>query len=93
MMAVIGTITQQPADVLDYDVDCTDLLDGGDTLASVTSTATPSGLTVNSILGTDYVKVWVRDGVAGTSYKIEVTVTTTLGRTKQDELKVRIKEV
>jgi hypothetical protein len=68
------------------------LLDGGDTLLSVTTAATPSGLTVTNVLGDDYVKVWLSDGSVG-SYKVEVTVTTSRGRVKQDEFKVKIKEV
>jgi hypothetical protein len=95
-MAIIGTITQQPVDVLDYDIDVTALVEGGDAIASVVATVTPSGeLEVSPIETSDtLVKLWIGpDGVAGTTYKIEVTVTTDNGRIKQDELRVKIKEV
>lgn len=94
-MAVIGSYVQQPSDRLDYDIDCTDLVGLDDSVASVTVTTTPAaGLTVNAIVNpnNDGVKAWVGPGAAG-SYKLDVTVTTTLGRIKQDELKIRVKEV
>lgn len=95
-MAVIGSYVQQPADRMDYDVDCTDLVDDdADSIASAVVTVTPAtGLTVNSVVNPAHtgVKVWAGPGAVGT-YKAEVTVTTTLGRIKQDELKIRVKEV
>jgi hypothetical protein len=56
---------------------------------------TPVGLTVTSLvpLGAKSAKIWITGGVSGTTYKIEVTVTTSLGRVKQDELKCKIKEI
>lgn len=94
-MAIIGSYVQQPADRLDYDIDCTDLIGSDDSVSSVAIAVTPAtGLTVNGIVNPsdDGVKAWVGPGAAGT-YKLEVTVTTALGRIKQDELKIRVKEV
>jgi hypothetical protein len=88
-------VIQQPTDVLDYDIDVSALVEGGDAIASVTAVITPSGeLTVSPIETDDEtVKLWIGpDGIAGTTYKIEVTVTTDLGRVKQDEIKVKIKD-
>ncbi len=90
----IGTVTQQPADKIDYDIDCSDLCQGGDSVASVTDDTTPAGLTVTTFVGTsNKVKVWISDGISGATYKVQVTVTTTLGRIKQDEIRVKIKEI
>ncbi len=93
-MAVIGTINQQPDDVLDYDIDVTALVEGGDGIASVASAITPAtGLTVDPIETDDAtVKLWIGPGTAGT-YKVEVTVTTNNGRVKEDEIRVKIKDV
>lgn len=90
-MAIIATYTQQPADRIDYDIPYD--LESTDSIASVTATVSPSGLTVTATNNSPRVKLWVSGGTSGTTYKIEVTVTTTIGRIKQDELKIRCKEV
>lgn len=93
---ILDTFTQQPADTLDYDIDYTDWL-GTDTLSSVACTA-DAGITITDpasalIWGADKkVKVWASGGIDGTKYKITVTVTTAIGRIKQDEIYVRVKE-
>jgi hypothetical protein len=92
-MAVIGSFTQQPADKLDYDVDYSEWLQTGDSVLSTVVTASPSGLTLSDLIVGSKVKVWVSGGVNLTKYKITVTTTTALGRIKQDELKVSIKEI
>ena len=38
------------------------------------------------------VKVWLRGGVSGTSYKVELTIDTDRGRRGQVEFRVRVKE-
>lgn len=95
-MAVLATFEKQPADVMDYDIDYTQWLPSTDSVASVSYTVTPSGaLAVNSALvienGTR-VKLWVSGGTNASTYKAEVTVTTVLGRIKQDEVRFRVKE-
>lgn len=93
-MTVLSIFTQQPADVLDYDVEYADFLVPPDALASATVAVTPTGLTVAAPVkvGTRY-KLWVSGGTSSVTYKVTITVTTTLGRTKQDELKFKIKDV
>lgn len=87
---LIGTYTQQPADRLDYDIPCT--LASGDSIASVAAVVTPSpGLTVTAVNDSPNVKLWVESGTLGT-YKVDVTITTGLGRVKQVEVRFRIKE-
>lgn len=92
-MTVIGTITQQPADKIDYDIDCSDIAGADDSIVLAEVAVTPSGLTVTALPRGDKVKLWVYGGVSGSTYKVEVTVTTTLGRIKQGELKVKIKDI
>lgn len=93
-MAVVGTFKKQPVEVLDYDIDFTTFLDGIDTLLSAIATVEPTGsLTIDSVSANgDRVKVWLSGGTDGLSYKVTVTATTTDGRVKQDEFKVRVKE-
>ena len=91
---IIGTIIQQPSDNMDYSIDVTKLVGtAGDTLSTVTASSSPSGLSVIPVkVDNNTAKVWVSSGVAETQYKIEVVLTTTNGRIKQDELIVQIKE-
>lgn len=99
-MAIIASFSQQPADKLDYDVwyanspdGAPDWLNSGDVIESAVVTAAPAGLTVMDLVFGDRVKLWVSEGISGMTYKVTVTVTTTEGRVKQDELKFKIKEV
>jgi hypothetical protein len=39
------------------------------------------------------VKLWITGGTSGSTYKVEVTMTTDDGRVKQAELRFRIKEL
>lgn len=97
-MALLATYTQQPADVLDYDIDYnadeSPWLLTGDALASAVATVTPVGLTVATplVVGSK-IKLWISGGTTGTTYKVTLTTTTTLGRVKQDELKFKIKDI
>lgn len=94
-MAVLQTFEKQPADVLDYDVDYVEWLPNGDSLDTVDVAVSPEGLSVETALivnsGTR-VKLWVSGGINGKTHKAEITVTTTLGRVKQDEVRFRVKE-
>ena len=99
-MGYFATYTKQPADKLDYDCDCSDVVAGGDSVDSVVASVTdiagtevPALLTVTPVVSdSETVKLWVEDGTAGKSYKIEFTVTTTLSRVKQGEVKLKVKD-
>lgn len=99
-MGYLATYTKQPADKLDYDCDCSDVVAGGDSVDSVVASVTdiagtevPALLTVTPVVSdSETVKLWVEDGTAGKSYKIEFTVTTTLSRVKQGEVKLKVKD-
>lgn len=92
-MTVLATFIKQPADVQDYDIDFSKYLDAiEDTPASYTASA-EDGLNIDSSLIVDKrVKVWISGGTSGTVYKITVTLTTLIGRTKQVEIKIKVKE-
>lgn len=92
-MAILGRFTKQPGEVQDYDVSFVDWLAAlTDTAVSHTVTV-DAGLTLDSSVLTDgVVKAWLRGGTDGTSYKVTVTVVTAVGRTKEDEIVVKVKE-
>ena len=95
-MSILATFKKQPTDVQDFDIDFTEWLTGmGDTALG------PTGLVVEaddgiSIVATvlldGVVKVWTSGGTDGKTYKITATVTTEGGRTKQAEIKIKVKE-
>lgn len=91
---ILGAVTQQPAERLDYDIDYAeqDFLTTGETISSAVATVDPVGLTVALVNVSPRIKLWIEGGTAGTTYKVTTTATTSGGRIKQDELKVRIKD-
>jgi hypothetical protein len=91
---ILGNFTKQPVDVLDYDIDYSDWLTTGDNVESVTVVAEPTGLTVdNKFVNDPRVKIYLSGGSDGATYKITVTTTTADGRVKQDEFKLKVKEI
>lgn len=94
-MAIVGRMTKQPVEVLDYDLDFTSWVPAGDSLLTATSAVTPSGLTLGTttIFATSWVKVRLSGGTDSTRYKVETNVTTTNGLVKQAEFYVSVKEV
>lgn len=85
----------QPDESLDYDLDYTDWLTTGDNVSSATVTVTPADELAATLvqINDPRVKVWLEGGVDGTTYKVSVTMTTADGRVKQDEFKIRVKEI
>lgn len=96
-MPVIGTIHQQPSDREDYDIDFTDWFPADDPIASASVSHTPATTpdlyvthAINAPL--DLVKVWISAGKSDTTYKVTVSAQTAGGRSKEVELKVKIKD-
>lgn len=92
---MLGILTKQPVDQLDYDLDFTEWLDDGDTITSAVAIVDPvdGTLVIDSInIASPVVKVWLSGGDNGKSYKIEVTATTTGGRIKEECFKIRVKD-
>lgn len=93
-MAILATYTKQPAERKDYDLDYSDWLPNGDTVASATATVSPSGLTVDApvVVSGKTVKLWVSGGTGGVKYKVTVKATTTVGRIDEEELIFNVKD-
>ncbi|HJV52790.1 MAG TPA: hypothetical protein VJ652_15085 [Noviherbaspirillum sp.] len=93
---MLGTVQKQPADQLDYDIDFERWLTDSDTIT--TATAAVSGaddfLTLQSVqVASPKVKVWLAGGSDGVTYTITVTTSTAGGRIKEEEFKLRVKEI
>ena len=90
----LGNFTKQPVEIIDYDIDYSEWLTAGDNVQGATVEVSPVGLTVESTFINDpRVKIWVSGGTTGTTYKLTVTATTAYGRVKQDEFKVKVKDI
>lgn len=91
---MLGVLTKQPADILDYDVNFEEWLSEDDTVASAGAVVEPAGeITITDVLiSNPIVKIWLAGGVDGSSYKITVTTTTAFGRKKETEFRIRVKD-
>lgn len=90
----LGNFTKQPVEVKDYDIDYSEWLSAGDNVESATVTVSPTGLTVDAVYINDpRIKIWLSGGTDGAAYKLTVTMTSADGRIKQDEFKIKVKDV
>jgi hypothetical protein len=95
-----NTFVKDPEDVLDYDLDYANPVDRwlseGDTLNSATATLDvddTSNLVIDSVGFTDtMVKLWLSGGDDGETALIHVLVTTVGLRTKEVDVRIRIRE-
>lgn len=92
---IIETILLQPADVKDWDIDCTPMFNNDDTdyVTEVTTTIRtiqdPVTLAASAVIaGPGTVKVWLSGAVPSVEWMVEVTVKSFVGREQQDELLV-----
>ena len=94
-MTMLGTFTQQPADVLDYVVNAAPWLnDRGDTIAHITHAVTPSSGTVSAPThSAGLISAFFSGPASGVAYKVSLTVHTTGGRVKQIEFMVLVREI
>jgi hypothetical protein len=98
---MLGIMMKEPADQRDYDIDFSRWLPDGDTVTTAVATVdppydavlNPTGLQVTSIgVTSPIVKVWVNGGVSGITYKVSVTTSTSGGRIKEVDFKIRVKD-
>lgn len=103
-MAILGTIQKQPAEVIDFDIDCADYfggVDSSDTINTITAvvssgsglTLGPGSLPETALVGTQRGKVWIGAGTTGTTYKVTVTMTSVAGRVREYDVRVIVKEI
>lgn len=90
-----GTYLKQPADVMDYDLDYSEWLTPGDNVDSTVIDIAPSGAleAVSVFVQDPRIKLWLSGGTTGTTYKVTATTTTADGRIKQDEFRIKVKDI
>ncbi len=94
-MALLGSFTKQPREVLDFDIDYSTVLEGRtDTITGVVLEVTPAGLTLGAaILTGNIAKAKVSTGTAAVSYKVTTLATSSAGLVYEDEINVLVEEV
>jgi hypothetical protein len=101
---ILGTFSKQPVDRYDYDIDYSEWLTERDNVESVVVSILPNEdlmdpvpvdkLEVLSVTVMDpIVKLWIDGGRNGITYKVTLTMTTADGRIKQDEFKLKVKDI
>jgi hypothetical protein len=87
--------TKDPNEVLDYKFDWdTNYLETGETISAATVTV-ESGITKNSDSITDSnrtVTVWLSGGTAGNEYTVTCQIDTSLGRTAERDMIIKVEE-
>lgn len=88
-MATIKLTPKNPDEVIDYDIDVSRWLGGGDTINDATAEAIGVNVDAIQIHGT-IVKAWLSGGEKNTMSETTITLTTAAGRVKQITLLLRI---
>lgn len=93
----IGKFTKTPTERKRYQIDYTNWLDTGETVATRAFTVEPTGsLVVDASLiltGNKAVSFFVNGGDDGETYKVVVTITTSGGQTKEDLVYFSVRDV
>lgn len=94
-MALLGSFTKQPREVLDFDINYAIVLQGrSDTITGVTVEVSPAGLTLSSAVVTGSVaKVKVSTGTTATTYKVTALATSSAGLVYEDEINILVEDV
>jgi len=98
---MLGIMVKEPADQRDYDIDYSRWLPDDDMVTTAVAavdppydaTENPDGVQIMSVVvANPVVKVWAKGGVDGHSYKVSVTASTSGGRIKEVDFKIRVKD-
>lgn len=101
----LGVIVKQPADRQNYFIEYGDYLQESEVVLSSVITVVNQDVLAEGVVDTMHVvqpvvvpggtaiEFWLDSGLAGSTYKLEATTTTTSGNIKQDEIKIKVKEV
>ena len=87
-------VIKQPLEVLNLEMDFTNLLDTGEVISSPTVTTTPTGLTISGVTidsTAKKVEMVASGGTDGVTYRFDILVTTNASQTLEGDgiLKVR----
>ena len=87
------TFYKQPHERLDYSMNFSEWLDG-DKIESATVDIDNQGISVEAFSFDDYhVKIWLAGGADGEKGKVTCSIETIVGKIKESEFKIKIKEL
>lgn len=94
-MALLGSFTKQPREILDFDISYATVLAGrSDTITGVTLEVSPAGLTLSSpVITGDVMKAKASLGTTAVSYTITALATSSAGLVYEDEITCLVEEV
>jgi hypothetical protein len=94
-MALLGSFTKQPREILDFDISYATVLAGRtDTISGVVLEVAPAGLTLSTPVVTNNVmKAKASLGIDAVSYVITALATSTAGLVYEDEITVLVEEI
>ena len=93
MKALAITMTKDPRERLDYDLDFSRWLTVGDTISSATAEIADGTCFVDQTdTSATAVKIWIAGGAAAENATVTVLATTTQGRIKEVSFRLRIRE-
>jgi hypothetical protein len=95
---------KQPVERVDYDIDYSEWLTANDNVESVVVTVFPDESVMipvphdrlhvlTAVVIDPIIKLWIEGGRNGVTYKVSLTMTTADGRIKQDEFKLKVKDI
>lgn len=88
----MNTFTKQSTELLDYKLDFSEWLAGGDTISSTDETI-PDGLTLDKkVTDSTMVTLFIKGGTDGETYKVTSKVTTTSGLIKEVDFQIKVKD-
>lgn len=84
---------KDPNDVIDFGIDWTARLSGGDSINTSSWSVSPTGLTIDSNSKTSTTTtVWVSSGTAGVTYQLTNRIITTQARQMDLSLSIKVQE-
>lgn len=94
---LLGKIEKQPIDRQNYFVKYCDYLQQGEFIVNAIAELDVTGSLIASgpliMPDKETIQFVLEGGIDGSTYKLDITITTNLDNVKQDEIKIRVKEV
>ena len=95
----LGRFTKTPTERKRYSLDYADWLDTSETIATVTFGVTP--VTDNPLIVDAYliatpatsVAFFINNGITGTTYTLDIQITTSGGQTKEDQILYSVRDL
>lgn len=93
-MAIASWSAKDPNDVLDYSIDWTALLIGGETVSTASWSVSPSGLTIGTTaISSPNTSAWLSGGTAGVQYAVTCQIDTSASRSYERTVLISVENL